>query len=159
MSLLSEGKHLYEMPFYRILPSGEIELSQRWGKAVYALSNILRRTWWKRLWTAQEAFLPRQARIRVGSHSSSFRQWPAAARTWNRHVQHSNWFCCNSLNGLRIGHNIDDLTFGLLYDDLAPLIDALSNPVGSVTHNIFMLSISRGALLPHDRVYGILGMV
>lgn len=59
---------------------------------------------------------------------------------------------CNSLKSLWLGHVTDNLDFGLLADDIAPLIDALSNPGRSVAHNIFMLSISRAALLPHDRV-------
>lgn len=159
VGLLAEGKHLWEMPFYHIAPLGAIQLNPRFGKAVYSLSNILRRTWWRRLWTAQEAFLPKQARIRVGPYSFPFRSFPTAARTWNQHVQSSSWFCCNSIKGLWLGHVVDDMSFGLLSDDIASLIDALQDPSASVAHNIFMLSISRAALLPHDRVYGILGMV
>jgi hypothetical protein len=34
MELLEQNKHFYEMPFFRILPTGGIELCELWSKAV-----------------------------------------------------------------------------------------------------------------------------
>lgn len=158
VDLFAQDKHLYELPFYRILPSGEIELCEDWGKAVYSLNNILQRSWWKRIWTAQEAFLPPQATVRIGSHSAPFDTFLKAATSWHRHVWSNSTLCCTSIKGLQMGHINDDLIFGVLAD-LAALFEARSNPGKSVAHNIFMLSINWSTLLRHDRVYGILGLV
>jgi len=49
IELLAQNKHFYEMPFFRILPTGGVELCDLWIKAVYSLENILRRTWWRRI--------------------------------------------------------------------------------------------------------------
>jgi len=79
IDLLAQNKHFNEMPFFHILPTGEIELCELWAKAVYSLENILRRTWWGRIWTAQEAFLPSRATIHVGPHSFPYARFLEAA--------------------------------------------------------------------------------
>jgi len=164
--LLAQNKHLHEMPFFRILPSGEIELCETWSKAVYSLENILRRTWWKRIWTAQEAFLPERAVIHVGPHTLPYATFLEAANSWGHHVHsfsRSRWEnCCLPIFSLWLGYTptLQPLAFFDSIEALKTLKDARDNlESGSVAHNLFLLAIQRSATIRHDYVYGLFGLI
>lgn len=162
VNLLAEGKHLYEMPFYQVLPTGKVEFREDWPMAMYSLSNLLQRTWWRRIWTVQEAFLPPDAIIRVGPYSAPFLTFLKGAITWHRHVWLDRVPCdCPSFHSSWIGHVSADLKpFLYRVADLAELHASRSNPNQSMAaHSIYLLSINRSAWLDHDRVYGILGLI
>jgi hypothetical protein len=167
IELLTQNKHLYEMPFFRISSTGGIELCEVWSKAVYSLENILRRTWWKRIWTVQEAFLPDQAQLHIGPHSYPYVRFVEGAKSWEAHVWSSNFIlggnsrCCLPIFGLWTGYISHEIKESVnRVRDLATLREIrLSMGDKSVAHHLFMLSIQRSATLAHDYVYGIFGLI
>ena len=161
IGLLAQNKHFYEMPFFRILPTGGVELCELWGKAVYSLENILRRTWWRRIWTAQEAFLPSRATIHVGPHSAPYARFLEGARSWYTHAHYDSNHRCSSILGLWTGYSSNRLMSEMYrVSDLERLHQARANfQIESMAHNIFRLSIQRSATLRHDHVYGLFGLI
>lgn len=166
VELLAQNKHLHEMPFFHILPSGEIGLCESWSKAVYSLENVLRRTWWRRIWTAQEAFLPDRAMIHIGPHSIPYTTFLEAANSWGHHVtsySRSRWEnCCLPILSLWMGYTptLSPPAFFDRIEALKTLKDARENlESGSVAHNLFLLAIQRSATIRHDHVYGLFGLI
>jgi len=159
IELLEQKKHFHEMPFFRILPTGGIEPCELWRKAIYSLENILRRTWWRRIWTAQEAFLPLRAAIYVGPHSAQYTRFFEGASSWNTHVWMNH--CCSSILGLWTGYSSNGLQPAIdRILDLKALQEVRANfPNTSVAHNLFLLSIQRSATVRHDHVYGLFGLI
>ena len=164
--LIARDIHFWEMPFYRILPDGGIELSETWHKAVYSLENILQRSWWKRIWTAQEAFLPSNSTIHIGSHLISYEVLLKASHSWGDHIHsynHTRWEnCCASILSLWFGHS-SPRPANALFEQIEELnsleVARVDHQHGSVAHNLFLLSMQRRATLPHDRVYGLFGLI
>jgi hypothetical protein len=157
--LLSQNKHFHEMPFYHILPDGTITFDKVWAKAVYSLENILRRTWWGRIWTAQEAFLPNNAIIHIGPYTTKYGIFLQGSTTWDAHVFNH---CCSSLLNIWMGYSSDKLKPGIdRILDLKVLQEFRENlrSGSAVAHNIFLLSIQRFATVRHDHVYGLLGII
>ena len=166
IELLAQNKHFHEMPFYRILPTGGIELCELWSKAVYSLENILRRTWWRRIWTAQEAFLPDRAVIQVGPHSTPYAKFVDAVSSWDFHIWST---CCLSILDLWMGYSSNELRPAIqrvkelnvlqevrAYSQSASVAHPRS---ASVAHSLFQLSIHRSSMLRHDHVYGLFGLI
>jgi Heterokaryon incompatibility protein (HET) len=164
--LLARNIHFYEMPFYRILQDGKFELREEFSKAVYALENILQRSWWKRIWTAQEAFLPNNSVIHVGPYSMPYQTFLEASDVWGDHIRsfsHNRWEnCCASILHLWLGHSSSEEPEALFepIEELQTLkIARADHKSGSVAHNLFLLSVQRSATIPHDRVYGLFGLI
>jgi Heterokaryon incompatibility protein (HET) len=166
MELLASHKHLHEMPFYTIPPTGTyripppgtaFELSGVWAHAVYSLENILRRPWWQRIWTVQEALLPERCSLHIGPHRAPFSIFVEGTDEWNKH----QWkHCCSSLTNLWIGYTSEH--FKLAVERIMELNSLRSRDwttKGSVAHNMYLLSIHRNATLPHDQVYGLFGLI
>jgi hypothetical protein len=164
--LLARNIHFYEMPFFRILPTGDFELCPVWAKAVYSLENIIRRTWWTRIWTAQEAFLPERGTIHVGPYTLPYSTLLDAGSAWAYHVRswsRNRWDnCCESIIGIWMGYS-SPLILGQLFsatEDLKVLRDARVNlEKVSVAHDLFLLTITRAATIQHDHVYGLMGLI
>src|ERR1051325_6104936 len=97
------------MPIYTVLLDGSFELSEIWSTAVFSLENILHRSWWKRIWTAQEAFLPSQAMVHVGPHCMPYSTFLKASNSWAKHVHsfsHNRWEnCCETFLELWMGYS------------------------------------------------------
>lgn len=158
IELLTQNKHFHEMPFYRILPTGGIELCELWSKAVYSLENILRRTWWRRIWTAQEAFLPDRAVIHVGPHSIPYAKFTEGVNSWDFHIWTA---CCLSILDLWMGYSSNGLRPAMKgVKELNSLQEIRTNSRSqSVAHSLFQLSIHRSSTLRHDRIYGLFGLI
>jgi hypothetical protein len=91
IELMAQGKHLHEMPFFHLSPTEEgFELSEVWSKTLHSLENILRRSWWLRIWTIQEALLPRKSTVYVGPHSAPFSLFLDGIVAFNDHVYSYN---------------------------------------------------------------------
>lgn len=166
MELMAAHKHLYEMPFFTVpskgipRPGTAFELSRSWAKTVYSLENILRRSWWQRIWTVQEAILPEKATLHVGPHSAPFSTFMLGAHNWHEHM----WtHCCSSLLKLWVGYTLSSFV---------PVIDRVLDLnilhkvrtkewtiENSVAHNMYLLSIQRNATISHDQVYGLFGLI
>jgi hypothetical protein len=169
MELMASQKHLHEMPFFTIPstgtyhippPSTEFELSDLWARTVYSLENILRRPWWQRIWTVQEALLPEKSTLHVGPHSTSFTIFMEGAQQWDEHI----WrHCCSSLMNLWIGYTPE--LFKPAMDRILDLnilhkVRAKEwNIENTVAHNMYLLSIQRNATISHDQVYGLFGLI
>jgi Heterokaryon incompatibility protein (HET) len=157
--LLSQNKHFHEMPFYHILPNGGIKFSDVWTKAVYSFEDVLRRTWWGRIWTAQEAFLPSRAVIHIGPHTAQYGIILEGCANWDNHISKH---CCSSVLSLWMGYSNDKLKLGIdRILELKVLQEVRENlrSDSTVAHTIFLLSIQRSATLRHDHVYGLLGLI
>lgn len=158
IEMLAQGKHFYEMPFFRVLPTGGIELCKLWSKAVYSLENILRRTWWRRIWTAQEAFLPDRAMIHLGPYSISYTTFVEAVNVFDYHLWTT---CCLAILDLWIGYPSAGLRQAI--DGVKELnrLQEVREDIRSesAAHSLFLLSIHRSATLHHDRVYGLFGLI
>jgi hypothetical protein len=169
MELLASHKHLHEMPFfvipstgtYRIHPPGTaFELSDLWAKTVYSLENILRRPWWQRIWTVQEALLPEKCTLHVGRHSAPFSIFVEGAQQWDEHF----WrHCCSPIMNLWVGYTpelfipaIDRIRELNILDKVRSKEWAIEN---TVAHNLYLLSIQRNATISHDQVYGLFGLI
>lgn len=91
IELMAQGKHLHEMPFFRLSSTGEgFERSDSWGKTLHSLENILRRSWWLRIWTIQEALLPRISTVHLGPYSAPFSLFLDGIVAFNDHVYSYN---------------------------------------------------------------------
>lgn len=158
MEWLAQDKHFHEMPFYQILPTGEIELSKQWHQAVYSLENIMRRSWWGRIWTVQEAFLAKHAAIHIGPYSLPYIIFLKGTRAWDTHVRQH---CCSSILELWTGYATKRFESALnRILDLRRLQEAREKLRDeTVARGLFRLSIQRSATLPHDKVYGLFGLI
>jgi hypothetical protein len=162
LDMVCEGKHYHEMPFFTIPQSGvpPFELNEQWAQSLYSLENILNRSWWTRIWTVQEAFLPEKASICIGPYSRPFKTFLKGAEANDKHFQD---FCCTAIKGIWTGYKPSSLHSG--FDrllDLNYLYKARERAASgneSVAHHLFMLSVSRFATVSHDHVYGLFGLI
>jgi hypothetical protein len=107
MELMALGKHLYEMRFYRIQDVGPVFVpSEVWVNALHSLESLLRRVWWLRIWTVQEALLPNMTTIHVGPHTAPFSIFLDGAVAWDLHlwaVRQSSNDCCSDILDVWMG--------------------------------------------------------
>lgn len=167
MELLAQDKHFHEMPFFHIPPTGHVpagglkfELRDHWSKAMYSLENILRRGWWLRIWTVQEALLPNVATVCLGPHTTPFSTFVDGSYNWYAHAFYPK-VCCLSMLNLWTGYSSDSFKGAMeRIMELKVLHDVRrqKQPI-SVAHKLFMVSIQRSATLLHDHVYGLFGLI
>lgn len=67
LGILATGKHLYEIPGFLNLTSPSNVEQRNFVEPIQAIGALLRRAWWSRTWTIQEAVLPRKTMIVCGS--------------------------------------------------------------------------------------------
>jgi hypothetical protein len=168
LGLIATGKHFHEMPFFTISPDGStFELCDIWHKALQSLVNLLRRAWWRRIWTVQEALLPKYATVHCGPYSVPFSLFIDGAVACEQHVwtdvRQSSPECCSSIFNLWMGHPSPD--WGPSMDRIQDLrhIQTLRSEMdwtnAPVAQNLFLLSVQRSATIRHDHVYGLFGLI
>ena len=168
LELIAKGKHFHEMPFFTISPDGStFELCDTWYKSMQSLENLLRRAWWRRIWTVQEALLPEVATVHCGPHSVPFSLFLDGAVACEQHVwtpvRTSSPECCSSIFNQWMGHPseywgaaMDRILDLKLIQTLRFAKDWTNAPVAQ---NLFLLSVQRSATVRHDHVYGLFGLI
>ncbi|KAF2015229.1 hypothetical protein BU24DRAFT_174169 [Aaosphaeria arxii CBS 175.79] len=163
---LAKDQHLREI-------SGLCHLQgdNRFGDSIQALLALLRRPWWQRIWTVQEAVLPKDGIVMCGSLTISWATVVQAAKNWHIHADN----CCSHMRD-RIYRFMCFPTHGeptymslstfhravLALDERRPKIDELPTdklPNQANFVRLFQKFSNRLSSDPRDKVYGLLGVL
>lgn len=167
IKMLAEDCHVNAIPGFVNLTSSVNADQRRFVEPIQALNAMMRRSWWYRIWTVQEAVLPKNGIIMCGPLEMSWATMTKAAMNWHRH---SNT-CCSVLKDRIYGalnyptHGEPTyLTLSTFYRSLMAL-----NNIKFARGNqepgewdfmpLFHLFSNRHAGDLRDKVYGLLGML
>lgn len=163
--MLSENLHLNEIPgFVNLTSSSNID-HRRFVEPIQALNAMMRRSWWQRIWTVQEATLPRDGILMCGSLEMPWATMTKAAANWRRHANS----CC-SLSKEKLYAVLDYATHGeptyITLSTFQRNLLALETvrPGGQESGEqkfmrTFRLFSNRHSTDPRDKVYGLLGIL
>ena len=157
---LSEGKHFYQMPFwrYRETPAANIYLVGTWYKCLRTLLSLVSQPWWERIWIVQEAVLSPNAILNLGRHQVLLSSFFPAARNYAVHCEG----CCKVWTWLWHGRS-DDIFLPLL--PKMRLVKGLGRVIDDYAADrlvpilLALLSQERKATDPRDHFYAITGLM
>jgi len=163
--MFAEDLHINAMPGFVNLTSYENTDRHRFVEPIQALNAIMRRSWWHRVWTVQEAVLPRNGIIMCGSLEIHWAIMAKAAINWHRHANN----CCSIFKN-RLYEVLNFPTHGeptyMTLSGFSRHLSALNNikPGNQETGEwnfmrTFQLFSNRYASDPRDKVFGLLGIL
>ena len=156
LELLATGRHLYQMPFFKVTGSETIEPCPTWAASLRVLSIILSRPWWTRVWIVQEVVLSTHATVHIGEYKIPLSLVFDAIVS---HVKHGH-SCCGPWQLLWCRH----------YEIAASIVDSkrkiyelgeIAEPRARETtlNQALYISASREASDPRDHFYGLQGLL
>lgn len=165
LHLFAEDLHINAIPGFVRLISAENTNRNPFVEPVQALNALMRRSWWYRIWTVQEAVLPKHGVIMCGSLKMPWDTMMKAAMNWRRHVN----TCCSVLKerlyevlNYPVHGEPAYLTLSTFHRTVIGLNDLNPLTQGSQGWD-FMSTIPlfshRSASDPRDKVYGLLGVL
>lgn len=120
---------------------------------VTALSNLINRPWWNRVWTFQELILAKHAIFACGKHQLDAAVFFQLSRTY---FSHSN--TCNKCDSRRNPHQEDIIRLNETLGSLAMLDGTCQDAENSHTPHVIALYRSRECKDPRDKIYGFMGL-
>lgn len=149
-NLISEADALKAFSLVRHLSSGEHFVSSKITEGIQALSTFMNLAWWHRIWTVQEAILPRKITIVCGGISVNWKLLALASVKFCDHWGH----CCTERH--------TDSEERALYT-FSERVDAIQwfreRPAAmDILRTLFILFQYRSATDPRDKVFGLLGL-
>ena len=153
---LATGRHLYQMPFFKVTGPDTIEPCPTWAASLRVLSIILSRPWWARVWIVQEVVLSTQATVHIGGYKVPLSLILDAMTSSQKHALD----CCGSWDLLweryrEIHVSILDSRKKII--GLADLIDLQAS--GITLMDALIISATREASDPRDHVYALQGLL
>ncbi|KAI1076592.1 heterokaryon incompatibility protein-domain-containing protein [Whalleya microplaca] len=158
--------HINNIPTVANLLNQSDNMNDLYMEPIQAVGALLRRPWWSRMWTAQEAILPAETVIVCGNVKIPWKTMVDAATNWDYHTTHG---CCNPIlkamektliyrtHGMRTSEimtefvkevgSIEDIRKSRTKKQKVPLLPVLRH----FSH--------RQASDPLDKVYALLGLV
>lgn len=156
----TDGTHFHTLPFYKITDFPHFELCEQWHNARRSLVNICSREWWQRTWTLQEAILPQQAIVNVGSHQAELYQFEWARKNVILYTAEFHG-CCKGIPlwerepayGIHLGAALERA------ESLSILRESWQYTGKGTLKYHRSESSSRRVTDPRDAVYGYLGLI
>ncbi|KAI0001387.1 heterokaryon incompatibility protein-domain-containing protein [Xylariaceae sp. FL0662B] len=91
---VKKDAHINNIPTVANLLNQSDNMNDLYMEPIQAMGALLRRPWWSRMWTAQEAILPTETSIICGSVRIPWKTMVDAAENWDYHTTHG---CCNPI--------------------------------------------------------------
>lgn len=157
---LSRGEHLERVENLRGLFDTQGDHHIQAAEPIYALGALIRRTWWSRIWTVQEAILPRTAIVLCGPLSIPWHKIAQARVHW---FQHKN-SCCLAATS-QLSRSLGNTAFEILAHwssaTLAIQSYRMRRARGATLDLVEVLNAfdRRKAKDPRDKVYALLGLI
>ena len=157
MELLAAGRHLYQMPFFKVVSPGGIEPCPVWFASMHSLAAILSRSWWTRVWTVPEAMLSTQATVRIGEYQAPLSLILSSLNSLRKH----DGSCCSAAQCLWHGTLDIFMSFLRARSEIGDFLtfhdDGLDSRI--TLTRAFLITSRRKASDPRDHVYALHGVL
>ena len=156
LELLAAGRHLYQMPFFKVTGPETIEPCPTWTASLSVLSVILSAPWWSRVWVVQEVVLSTQKIVHIGECKVPLRLISDAIASLQKHTLG----CCRPWDS--IWHHHIDIALSIT-DSRGKIRD-----LGEIDYprdrkitprQALSISAQREASDPRDHVYALQGLM
>ena len=162
--LLASGRHIYEWQCFQAQKEPEPDTlvynpDDSFNMMCEGFFAVYRSPWWTRMWTVQEAILPRTGLVYFDTWKTSLQTITDCGKYYDNHAWKA---CCNyavSQMPSAVGTALKDfcvVTQSLLYDRKRNEADELHRYNLQTQHVAYGF---RGCEDPRDKVYGLLGIV
>ena len=156
LELLATGRHLYQIPFFRVTGLETIEPCPTWAASLRVLSIILSRPWWTRVWIVQEVVLSTQATVHIGEYKVPLPTIFDAIASLRKHTDG----CCRLWRYLWYGHYniaVSIINSRVRIRSLGEIKDPRARE--TTLNQAFNISTSREASDPRDHIYALQGLL
>lgn len=158
--------HLNHIPSIADLQDPSDNKNDNFMEPIQAVGALMRRSWWSRMWTVQEAILPPDALVICGDICLEWKALVRAAKSWEDHTTAG---CCHAVN--------KEMNYTLRYQThgrrTSAIMKEFCNQVGSIERirkqrnegletrflPVFQHFRHREAENDLDKVYALLGLV
>ena len=156
LELFATGRHLYQMPFFKVTGPETIEPCPTWAASLRVLSIILSRPWWTRVWIVQEVVLSTQATVHIGEYKIPLSLVFDAIAGQAKHA----YSCCDPWQYLWYRHYDIAVSIGDSRGKISDLGEIEDSRAREITLNkALYISAAREASDPRDHVYGLQGLL
>ena len=157
LELLATGRHLYQMPFFKVTGPETVEPCPTWAASLRVLSIILSRPWWTRVWIFQEVVLSTQATVNIGGYKIPLSLILNAMASLKKHA----FSCCDPWQYLCYGYEDIGSSFYDCWGTISGLADLIDNHQACeiTLDNALHISAGRKASDSRDHVYALQGLL
>lgn len=113
-AMATKSDHLNNIPSIVNLLDESDNKNDKFMEPIQAVGALMRRSWWSRMWTVQEAVLPPNTLIICGEVRLDWEIVVDAARSWEAHTTSG---CCNALHE-KLSRNLQYPTRGMRTSDI-----------------------------------------
>ncbi|KAK5700735.1 hypothetical protein LTR97_005252 [Elasticomyces elasticus] len=163
LHLLSLNGHWTEKPVFVADQAGRYHIAEDMRRAWKATLNLLRLSWWTRIWVVQELVLAKKATLVVGSVSAPWPLIEGFCRSYLRHLPPGA--CCHSSVTWKMSSDLwQDIvslrlatwTFYMVKNEV---LQAQQKQSSVAFLQLLWLLRYKQATDPRDKVYGLLGLL